>query len=434
MAKNDWKIKLKKIIPSKIVYLIEQRHYISDVFSAKKALKNRKHEDGKKIKIVFIFNYVEAWNSNISIYRAAEEMGYDVSFLCLPKGTTKNGKFVSSKEGNEEYDFCVKNGVKSINACIGENQWFDLEKYAPDYVFYNRPYCHMYPKEYMPQAVNKYAKTCCVFYGAPNGSDKHLSISYNYEFCNGINIMFCSAKYRTDYCKKIFWPALKLKTMELAEINSACFDSKLYSNFPNNERKVICWIPRWNVGGNISVNNDSGFFKYYENLIDYMDKHPDLELIIRPHPLMFQTIVTRQIKTQAEVDQLIESINAKENVSFDQNTDYIDTFIKTDILIADFSSLITQFYMTGRPIIYCDNMDGITDPLFHKMYASLYTANNFSEMEKSLSTLSSGIDPNERERKSIVSEYSNGDFGHYGEKMIRYITEDYNRNKGEKTL
>ena len=130
---------------------------------------------------------------------------------------------------------------------------------------------------------------------------------------------------------------------------------------------------------------------YFDDLIGYFQKHSDLSLIIRPHPLMFNNFISEGVITKQGAAEIKSKVDDMKNVFWDVNSDYTLTFKIVDALISDFTSLLIEFYLTKKPIIYCGEFKNF-NIVGKNMLARMYCISNWSEMEDELNQLSNGND------------------------------------------
>lgn len=115
----------------------------SNLVSLKKKMRNKK---GDKIKVVFICQYIPAWNKAVSIYNEMKsDSRFEVSLLCVP-GIAGDKKFECSD--NDTYDYYINNNYEAVNSLNEDGTYKELKSINPDYVFYLRPYDEHLPEIY----------------------------------------------------------------------------------------------------------------------------------------------------------------------------------------------------------------------------------------------------------------------------------------------
>lgn len=98
--------------------------------------------------------------------------------------------------------------------------------------------------------------------------------------------------------------------------------------------------------------------------------------------------------------------------------------VNTDILITDFSSIIIEFFITGRPVIYCADTNLKFEKVYRDIIKGFYIAHKWEDVEKYVSNLLKGIDPLKERRKSIIQDIMREN-QHTTESIIDYIYNDY---------
>ena len=170
----------------------------------------------------------------------------------------------------------------------------------------------------------------------------------------------------------------------------------IYKSPPQHKPKSVLWTPRWNYFTNVG---GSHFLEYKDNFNDLRKKYPDLEMYIRPHPNLFGYMTSTGRMTEKEVEDYKNFLNDNK-IILDETPRYNDIIETADINITDITSIMIDFFLTGKPIIYCPcNFNMLGD--FKDMESGLYIANSWAEVEKYLEMLLRGEDPLKEERRRI---------------------------------
>lgn len=162
------------------------------------------------------------------------------------------------------------------------------------------------------------------------------------------------------------------------------------------QRKTVLWLPRWSID---ETNDRSYFFDYLECMLHYFGENAMHSLIIRPHPLMFQNFMDNGVISKDEVEQLKTRIQFVSNIKFDENTDYLDTFRQSDILVADFTSLLIEFFLMRKPILYCGSTINFNS-VGKIMEEGIYSIPNKDSL---ISTLSDLLNEKDRKRDQYIA-------------------------------
>lgn len=369
----------------------------------KKVNNSRIDRDGK-VKIVFIVFSPQSWNSLKTVYLAARKNIRVVTHvIVLPYDTIgPEGESISS------YTYFAQECPEAVEA-YENGILLDLKEIQPDIVFRQSPYDNFYPKEYSYDQLAKYTKVCYVPYNYNSSPLKHLKIEYSDVMLRNVYAIFTDNISNMEYCLKRKEEVKWYKGLNVYYLGFPRFD--LYTDINQNQSHLqkekennICytWMPRWSTD---SIYNDAtGFFDYCEHLIRYFGIHRELMLIIRPHPMMFSNFIEKGLMSEEAVAKFRRRLVDFQNICLDNHLDYMETFLDTDVLIADLSSLNVEFFITGKPIIYCGNV-GEFNRETRGMVELFYKVSNWDEMKLCLDQLALGFDQNKEKRYDAIQEF-----------------------------
>lgn len=392
-----------------------------------------------KIRIVFIVQRTEVFNSVRSIFEAAIKDGEcEVYLLPLPRCSNDlKGFFWNTYETVINYCKQLNGGIVINTYNFESKQYFDLTDINPDYIFLNVPYTDEYPKMYSMDHLASIAKVCYVPYGYAMPNENRLPMLYSSTFFTDLmkSISFIFADSDTSYvfCKKYrMWLSELLYGQKLYNIGYPRFDK---INIQHNQiaYNTILWLPRWTAATQISEGNiASHFFDYKNNFPKYVNQKEKCKLIIRPHPLMFENFVRNGFMTRQEVQEYRESIEKNNKLLLDENTSYEKSFDDADYLVSDYSSTIIEFFLRGKPIVYCGQRDELS-PQIEFVTRTFYYVDGWNKLEETLETLMRGIDPLKEERLNAIKRFRYNS-QNAGQEILEIIKKDFNKytNSGEK--
>lgn len=390
----------------------------------------RKENNGKVIRIVFLVQFPETWNSVKTVYEALKQReNVEIVILCIPKPKSNNGGGEYQPDNiNESFEYFINLGVDCVNALRDDKEWVDIKILKPDYVIYTRPYNNQYPVEYRSLNVCKIAKTCYIPYAYNMMDDKFLA-TFHPEFITKIYISFVATESRLSMCKDEYYFENKFGINKFVYMGFPRFDL-LTNNIEDKEKNkqfTIAWMPRWTVADG-EATKLSGFLKYSRQIIDFVKQHKNISLIIRPHPLMFVNFVEKGVMTQNEVECFKKECTECENIEIDGEKDYILLLNKADLLIADYTSLLMEFFVTAKPIIYCDDAKGLNKEA-QEMDEVLYHAKSYKDIEELVLKLMDGNDFMKDKRKLVINKLIPINAGMIGEQIADYLIDDSKKYK-----
>lgn len=124
-------------------------------------------------------------------------------------------------------------------------------------------------------------------------------------------------------------------------------------------RLNVIWTPHWQFANDPTGGTQTTTFKEYQVFMRKVAAMEHVDLHIRPHPLLRGRMNTIGEMTLAEHDAAVDELvrlGATYHAPKD-GADYITPLMAADVLISDFSSLIVEYAVTNRPVIFCRTDD-----------------------------------------------------------------------------
>ncbi|MBR1702201.1 MAG: CDP-glycerol glycerophosphotransferase family protein [Lachnospiraceae bacterium] len=384
--------KIEKYLEEESVILAEEM--INNRLRLKKIL-------GEKINVLFICHRPQIWNSLKTVYQAfKEDEKFDVKILAIPnKKQLPDLDFahdVYESEGAEEY-WAYYDCICGYNYESAE--WVDPRTLKPDYVFFQTAYDVTRPKKYKSWIVSKYAKICFVTYGYQiAGGELFYKGVYNETFLRATRYIF--AFDPLHYSDILSWlNEIHNITSEVVLSGNPRNDLIRKRDFkPEHKMYTALWTPRW-----CTDENNCFFFEYKDKLLEYCADNSNFQLIFRPHPQAFLEWEATGELSKDDADIYKRKYENCSNARIDWEKDYLNTFDEVDCFITDMTSLMAEYLLTGKPIIYCHRVDLFTEA-GRKMAEGYYWVYNFEELEQTLAMLQKGEDPLKEKRIAIVED------------------------------
>lgn len=368
-----------------------------------------KREDGP-VKVGFFCQYIPAWMKMEDLYNMMrQDTRFEPYLLCVPYGIKANELINPNRTENDAYDYCKSHGYKeAINTLIRKNTWLDLKELKLDYVIYSRPYNSFMPRCYTTHEISKFSKVCLIMYGMEL-SEETAKIALNRDFMAFVYCFFADSN-------RIMMRNIKNNKMlhMLGLQKTICTGNpiieKMYNSanaigtswdFSRNTFRVI-WTPRWTTDPSVGGTN---FFKYRNTFFALAGKYPEIDFLFRPHPLALPNFVEKGEMTDEEVTLFQNRCDSTPNISLDYEKVYAATFWQSSVLVSDISSIIPEYFITGKPIIFCDtNMELQLASYIKRILEGCYIVKNESELEQCLLMLKLGEDPLKEKRQIILEE------------------------------
>lgn len=377
----------------------------TSVLNAKEAIdyrlqiKELKHE---KINVVFVCHRPAVWESLHSVYDALKkDEKFNVSIVAipnkkeLPKLWLNHEKYES--EGAET--FWQEYGcIDGYNYETGE--WYDIKRLKPDYVFFQQPYNIARCEAYKSWNVAQYAKICYLNYFSPVGFSEFYDECTPADFLRDISFYFTqnprdheyilnrykSLGYNSTKCIMSGYP--RYDRLNQINKNSDIWNDKSHSKYR------IVWTPRWTTN-----EGNCHFFDYKDELVNFC-LAKDIELVFRPHPQAFLEWNTTGEFTERQQECLRKQYKDSKNLHLDESSEYLSIFYSSDCLISDPSSVVYDYFLTGKPIIFCGGSKENDD--FELLKGGLYETKDWNMVRNVLEKLVSGRDELKEKRKEVT--------------------------------
>lgn len=380
----------------------------------KKVTKKANSINGK-ITVIFLCQNTVLWNKHRIIFENMQnDDRYSVKILAVPE--------INSKNKNEFFEY-YKNiySDKVIDARKG-NGWFDLKELQPDYVFLQRPYDQYLPKEYRSKTISSYTKVCYLTYGY--SLIRILEgLCMDKLFFRNVYMYFAENKIYYNYNIKRFKKSHNKgyrKTLNIGYPSLQDFVNKK-SERNKSEKFNVVWTPRWSEDKEVGGGN---FLNFKDKILNFAKLNEKIDITFRPHPMTFKHFVSINKMTEKEVEDYIENFKVGKNLNYDDQPDFDKTFWNSDALLTDASSVIIEYLLTGKPIIYCD-AGSQPDDFMLELLKVFYVVNTWEEAEKKVIELSNGIDPLKENRALKVKEMLGEDFTHISDRFLNEIYNDF---------
>lgn len=393
-------------------------------WKAKKRLRKigNRHKNKEIINILFLVIDPNTWNKLKPLYEEMQTNKYIKLFMiCVP----------SMPFGNPAatYEYFKGRGYDCIDARLDKGKWFDIKSLEPDYIFYSEPYNGYLPKPYRTNITSTFAKLCIATYGMTI-SEEFLKIRPR-DFYR--DIYLC---YTNNYDEQKYNIAQFKKTHKKGYQKTKYLGFVAFSDFINNKNNIslswefskndfrAIWTPRWTIDEQIGGSN---FFRYKDLLIRFAEMNSNIDLLIRPHPMALNNFIQTGQMTQEEVDQFKEKCKNLNNLNLDVQKTYTSTFWQSSVLISDVSSIIVEYFITGKPIIFCQTKNFQTHflPFFKRILDGCYIVKDWEELVNVLQKIISGNDELISLRNEIKNELFGEDFSLVPKSIVNDILCDF---------
>ena len=137
-------------------------------------------------------------------------------------------------------------------------------------------------------------------------------------------------------------------------------------------------------------------------MIDYCQQNNTVDFVFRPHPQAFLNWISTKELSEKEANDYKDKYAKLANANIDDTKEYLTTFYSSDCMITDISSIVAEYFLTGKPIIYCHRKDCFND-FSRKLSEGFYWVHNWQELQNTLDMLRVGNDPLKEKRMQLIN-------------------------------
>ncbi|MDA3969259.1 CDP-glycerol glycerophosphotransferase family protein [Helicobacter ibis] len=96
----------------------------------------------------------------------------------------------------------------------------------------------------------------------------------------------------------------------------------------------------------------SNFLEFSDFFLELPKLYPQIHFIFRPHPLLFDTIKQNPNLWNDSVESYLTKISRIPNMTYDDTSDYLQTFMDSSALIHDCGSFLAEYLFTEKPMLF----------------------------------------------------------------------------------
>ena len=383
-----------------------------------------------KIRIGFMLQPPTSWAVIESVYRAAaEDPDTEPVVILMPELEFRAYIKLEKVLWQETYAFGESRipAEHRVRAYEPETEkWLDPATLNLDFIFIPRPYETYLPKPWRASALRKITRVCYVPYAPAQMGDEPLL--YNSHFIRNVSLFFTENKDAAAYLEKTIKPTLASADQKMYDTGYPKYDlvkpndpsADIWPQKRQEDTFRVLWTPRWTSSTRLGGNN---FRRYHEQIIALAENDQSLQLAFRPHPLALDAYVREEVLSQEELDAYLDRYDKCPNAVVDRTVSYYDTFFASDVLVADITSLIEDYMVTAKPVVFCaTDIPGAPDYGNDAIRPGLYTVHSWDELKATLADLRAGRDPKKELREKLSKELTRD--GHIGRDILDILKKE----------
>lgn len=380
-----------------------------------------------EIEIAFLPYKSSMWDCMESVWQSAQKDENCKCYVIPIPYFELNGNGVRPKlcyEGNDfPEDVPITNYLE-----------YNIEKHHPDIIYFHNPYddfnaVTQVEKSYFSSNLKKYTELLVYIpyfvAGACANLDNAIRMYNTPGARNADKVIAQSEKHKQLFAK------CGIEPDKIIPIGSPKFDATLNTCRNNYDipsawkkklknRKVFLW--------NTSLDNmftEKKWIEQIESIIEAFYKNDKCALIFRPHPLMDTAIQSMRPNYKNKYDELKQKLRSMKNAVIDNERDVYLAISVSDALISDYSSIMIQYVITGKPILSVTQMSSLKEKYIWVFdYFSNYFINDGMSIELFIDMVLRGEDLKIKDRLTAMKKSTINVDGFCGEKVHKYIKEE----------
>jgi hypothetical protein len=314
-----------------------------------------------RIKVVFLTFYFEAWDALADVHaEMLTDPRFEVTVISIPRRFRKDEPFGGEDRVSGFFDAL---GVEhlSFDFADSEEGLIRLREIAPDYVFINYPWQRNYQPGYRVEALSEFTKVCYVPYYSlalvnEPGEVGVTPYLYTQRSNQLASLVFTQDRNTLDaysrtergngYVHLTGTPKLDALVRKTRELGGTW-------PLSNSGNRRMVWAPHHSFSS--SWLNFGLFPEIFQEMLVFAIEHPNLDIVMRPHPIMIGTLVEQEIVPEAVLTVWLEKWRALPNTAIDHESDIGQLFAAADLFVTDGISFLGEYPIaTGRPTIFFD--------------------------------------------------------------------------------
>ena len=140
-------------------------------------------------------------------------------------------------------------------------------------------------------------------------------------------------------------------------------------------------------------------------ILEYAKRHPEIDWVFKPHPLLREKIVLTGFMSRTEMDAYYAEWARIGTVC--SSGDYQMLFMDSSLMLTDSGSFLAEYAATGHPLIHlwCPENNVVIPRPTQLLMDAFYRVSTPEELEKTLKlVVEERQDPKREERLRVVKE------------------------------
>jgi CDP-glycerol glycerophosphotransferase (TagB/SpsB family) len=407
----------------------------------------------KSIRVLFLGLYYESWDSMAEVYELmANDERFHPTVVTMPRKLTGDRRYGGEAEA---YAFFESQGIDAIRLteaevnASGEEDLQKLREIAPDYIITNYPWQRNYPPSLRFDRLVEFSRLVYIPYFSiamvlepddePGGGQGqslvathlytqrlHQLASLVFTQDDEVKAAYAGTDRGSDYVHFTGSPKID------ALVSQA---QKGASDWPiQGDGLKVIWAPHHSYSSHWL--NFGLFAKIKDEMLDFAKQNPLVQIVLRPHPFLWGTLVDRKVLSAQELASWLKQWGSLENTWLDQDGGYASLFLATDILITDGISFLAEYpLVTGKPAIFFENPEHWKFSSAGELAAAAsIRVSSFPQLTQAIANYSKGLLPSKSLEIQDLIRGTSPNLGQSASRIVEIIAEDLLADSGASKL
>ena len=304
----------------------------------------------EKIQVYFLPYKAAMWDSMESVWReVADDPECEAHVMPIPY-------FERQQDGSlGEYHY--EGDLLPEEVLIEDYRKVPLAVVHPDVIYFHNPYddanlvTMVHPDYFSSVLKNECEELVYIPYFISGYSEtKKIIDSQNQPGSQNASIVVMQSEAWKRACRNHFQKLSKFFVAGSPKLDAVLWYAKKHS------RKELCEMVGIAAEKILLLNTSISFYMRYDDWYGYARtvvnavKQSGQFLIWRPHPLLESAVKAMRPHEITALRDFVEELERSEAVLIDRSSNPLMAITVADALISDYSSMIEQFYITGKPL------------------------------------------------------------------------------------
>jgi len=311
-------------------------------------LVSRKIKGNDVINFAIILNNAEAMDTlRPIVLKLASDERFNLTVFSCKRRFPGSPRYIDE---DKIHNYLDKHNIKHIRLNVeGKINLHLLKTSMPDGIIRQSQWDNDFPPELSTQNIN-FAKLYLISYeimNLVNGGHQDEINSYFHQCCS---LIFVANKYVLD-AKSICNNRVVSGHPKVKQLINA----KKYWPIEGDYKLKILWGAHHTITQ--GWTNFGTFLTIYNDMLEFAQNNPDISIVFHPHPGLITMLNNNGEHNKKIFEDFMKQWSSLNNTLYTSDTTYADYFKESDLLITDGLSLLIEYQIAKKPIIFIERED-----------------------------------------------------------------------------